>query len=259
MKVLTAIQFKPDFATSMAVVSSNYRKCENLINMAARLGSQFIVFPELCFTGYSFLNKDEASKVCEKQDGQTYRFMRGVALELQTYVSYGYIESDGNNLYNAASLIGPDGKLLTSYRKLNLFANDYLYATPGTISAPIVDTDFGRTSIVVCRDLRNKIPSNIPRTASKSVPLFNNEKLDLVAASVNWGKGGYPSTSWMDFVAENKSCTLIVANRWGEEQNGDFIQDFGQGGSIIIEPNWKCHTNGIEFNKDCVVSMNMEK
>lgn len=242
----------------MADVGNNYRQCEPLIHQAAQLGSQFVVFPELCFTGYSFLNRDEASRVCERQDGPTFRFMRGVALELKAYICWGYIESDDSGLYNSATLVSPEGKLLTSYRKVNLFSNDFLWATPGLYSAPIVETEFGATSIVVCRDLRNKIPQNIPRMASKSVPLFGTQKVDLVAASVNWGKGGYPANSWMDFVADNH-CTLIIANRWGKEEGSNhFKQDFGQGGSIIIEPNWKCHTGGLDFANNCVVTANTE-
>ncbi len=252
--ILSAVQFRPRLAASMAEVGNNYRRVESLIHQAAQLGSQFIAFPELCFTGYSFLNKDEASRVCEASDGPTFRFMRGVALELKAYVSWGYVETDGTHLYNSASLVGPDGKLLTSYRKVNLWGNDFLWATPGIASAPVVETDFGSTSIVVCRDLRNKIPQNIPRVAAKSIPLFSGQKLDLVAASVNWGKGGYPSTSWMDFATDEK-CTLIIANRWGEELGSHgFKGEFGQGGSIIIEPDWTCHTGGVEFSKDCVVT-----
>ena len=242
----------------MAEVGQNYRQCEPLIQHVARLGSQFVVFPELCFTGYSFLSKDEAARVCEKQDGPTFRFMRGVAQELQAYVSWGYVETDGTNLYNSATLVDPSGIVLTAYRKVNLWGNDFLWATPGLESAPVVETEFGHTSIVVCRDLRNKIPQNIPRVASKSVPLFGGQKLDLVAASVNWGKSGYPSTSWMDFAAD-QHCILVIANRWGAESGSHgYEQDFGHGGSIIIEPNWKCHTDGINFNSDCVVTANTE-
>src|SRR5271157_2708736 len=206
MSILSTVQFRPQLARSMAEVGNNYRQCESLIHQAGRLGSQFIVFPELCFTGYSFLNRDEAALVCEKPDGPTFRFMRGVALELKAYVSWGYVETDGTYLYNSATLVSPKGEVLTSYRKVNLFSSDFLWATSGISSAPVIETEFGATSIVVCRDLRNKIPMNIPRVSTKSVPLFGTQKIDLVAASVNWGKGGYTANSWMDFVADNH-CT----------------------------------------------------
>lgn len=257
--ILSAIQFRPKLATGMADVKDNFRRCESLIHQAYKFGSQFLVFPELFLTGYSFMNRDDASRVCERFDGPTYRTMKATALELKAYVSWGYVESDRDQLYNSATLIDPNGNILARYRKINLFSCDFLWATPGSVSAPVVTTEFGETSIVVCRDLRNKIPLNIPRTttAAKSVPLFPSQNIDLVAASVNWGKSGYPANSWMDFAADHK-CTLIVANRWGDEQNGSFKQDFGQGGSIIIEPSWQCHTDGVMFGSDCVVSARLE-
>ena len=255
--ILSSIQFYPRLAANMADVGNNYRQCEPLIHQAGQLGSQFIVFPELCFTGYSFLSRDEAARVCEKPDGPTFRFMRGVAISLQSYVSWGYVETDGKNLYNSATLVGPNGAVLTSYRKVNLFAQDFCWATPGISSAPVVDTEFGRTSIIVCRDLRDKIPSNIPRTASKSVPMWSGEKIDLVAASTNWGKGGFPPNTWMDFVADNH-CTLIVSDRWGKEEykgeHGEMETDFGHGKSCIITADWNIHKDGLIFNSDCVVT-----
>jgi predicted amidohydrolase len=183
--------------------------------------------------------------------------MQSAAMELKAYVSWGYIESDGARLYNSAILVGPDGKLLTSYRKVNLFSSDFLWAKPGDKSAPIIKTELGRMGIVVCRDLRDKIPKNIPRTASSDPALFDGQRVDIVAASTNWGKGGFPATTWMDFVADNK-CTLVATNRWGketnEEEHGEYVQDFGQGGAAIIEPDWTVHIDGLIFRQDCVVT-----
>ena len=122
----------------------------------------------------------------------------------------------------------------------------------------MVKTPFGQTSLVVCRDLRDKIPSNIPRPeriASGGPAMFDGQALDMVAACVNWGKGGFPPTSWMDFAADNR-CTLVIANRWGVERVEEigFEQDFGHGGSAIIQPDWTVHTGGLKFGEDCVVT-----
>ncbi len=256
MSILTAIQFRPRFATCLADVRDNFRQCANLINQAWDFGSELIVFPELCFTGYSFLNKDQAAEVCEKCDGPTFRAMAGVARELKSYVAWGYVElGDDENLYNSATLVDPSGIKISSYRKINLFGNDHLWAKPGIDAAPIVKTELGLMSVVVCRDLRNKIPKNIPRIAAKGTPLFDGERVEVVATCVNWGKSGFPSATWMDFAADNH-CTLVVANRWGEERNDDFSFDFGQGGSLIIDPHWNVYTDGLKFNSDCVVAAN---
>jgi predicted amidohydrolase len=256
MLIISAVQFRPMLAKGPADVRSNFIEIQPLIHEAWKTGSQLIVFPELCLTGYSFLDGEEAANVAERWDGPTFRNMRDAAVELEAYLAYGYLESDGSRLYNSATMIDPTGKVVCRYRKVNLWGNDFLWATPGSEIPPIVQTDFGTISTVICRDIRAKIPSNIPRVAS-SVPFFAEEKPQFIAACTNWGKGGFPSTTWMDF-ATNNQCTLILANRYGVESNGAFSNDFGHGGSLIIEPNWKVHTKGLKFGENCVVSAALE-
>lgn len=255
MVILSAAQFRPRFASCRADVTDNVRRAEPLMHEASRLGAQLLVFPELAFTGYSFLGPEDAFRIAEAIDGPTFRAMRGVASELQCYVAWGYVEVDGESLYNSCSMVGPDGELVTSYRKVNLWGNDFLWATPGREAAPLAVTDLGRTSVIVCRDLRDKIPDNLPsgRTAAKSQTFWRGKQVDVVAACTNWGKGGFPSTTWMDFAADH-ACNLVVANRWGDEENGAFRQDFGQGGSCIVQPDWKVHTSGMKWGQDCLVT-----
>lgn len=251
--IISTIQLCPRLATSEADVRDNMRKCEDLLHQAWKSGSELVVFPELCCTGYSFLSEEQAARVCEKSDGPTFRFMQSAAASLGAYVAWGYVESDGRQLYNSATVVGPNGHQVTKYRKVNLFSTDFLWAKPGVGSAPIVQTEIGLLSVIVCRDLRDKIPNNIPRVSSSGPSMFEGKKVNVVAACVNWGKGGFPSASWMDFASDNQ-CILAVANRWGKEEVGSFVQDFGQGGSVIIEPNWTVHTGGLEFKKDCVIT-----
>lgn len=261
--IIAAIQYCPRLAKCRADISDNFRRCESLINTASRCGAQLIVFPELCMTGYSFLSKAEVSEIAEPLDGPTFRAMRGVAQELKSYVAWGFPEfADDGNLYNSAAMVGPDGKYILGYRKINLFGNDYLWAKSGAAVSselpPIVKTELGNVSMVICRDIRDKYPINVPRIAAKKEPpMFEGRKVDIVVAPANWGKGGFPSNTWMNFAADNQ-CTLVVANRWGNEVNqseehGIFEQDFHQGGSAIITKDWNVNINGLKFSQDCIV------
>lgn len=255
MSIISAVQFKPRMAFCSADVSDNFKKCEDLIHQAWNLGSELVVFPELFLTGYSFLSAEEAILVSEPWDGRTFKTMRSVANSLKAYIAWGYVEIDGDRLYNSATIVAPNGVVVCRYRKNNLWGNDFLWASPGRERPHVVDTELGKISVIVCRDLRDKIPTNLPRQASEGKSFFSeSQSPDIVAACVNWGDGGFPSTKWMDFAADNK-CNLVIANRWGEENsNNGFKQDFGKGGSIIIEPDWTTHTSGLKFNNNCVVT-----
>ena len=246
MPILTAIQYKPRLATCPADVSDNFRRCGQLVAEAGNLGTQMIVFPELSFTGYSFLSWDEAAQVSERRDGPTFQRMASMAKVLKCYAVWGFVETDGEQLYNAASLANPEGELVLTNRKMNLWGNDYFWATPAEDLPGVVETDLGWVSVVICRDILDKIP----RSGSK---LFTNRKVDLVASPMNWSGGGFPATDWMDFIINN-SCALAVANRWGVEENRSFRHDFGQGGSAIIGKDGKPHIGGMKFGADSVVA-----
>jgi predicted amidohydrolase len=255
VNILSCVQFRPRLASCPADVSDNIRRSADLVHETARLGSQLIVFPELAFTGYSFLGRDEAARVSEAFDGPTFRAMRGVAVELKAYVAWGYVEVADGKLHNSCSMVGPDGALVSSYRKINLYSCDYLWATPGEESAPIVDTELGRTSVVICRDIRDKIPENIPRVA-KEKSLWRGKRVEIVAGMTNWGSGGgYPPVTFMNFAADNH-CTLAVADRWGDENvpGTEFVSKFGTGKTAIITSKWDVHTGGMVHGADCVVS-----
>jgi predicted amidohydrolase len=183
-----------------------------------------------------------------------------VASRLKAYVVWGFMESLDGRLFNSSSIAGPNGRVLTTHRKMNLWGNDFLWASPGRSFGPeILETEIGLLATVVCRDARDKIPTNVPRTAARATepPMFGGRCVDVVALPVNWGKGGFPAVPWMDLAAENR-CTVVVANRWGEERNGAFVQDFGQGGSAVVSPDWKVRTDGLKFGQDCVVTVAVE-
>lgn len=252
MNIISTIQYKPRLATCRADVSDNVRRAEFLLNAAFDAGSSIVALPELAFTGYTFLSKDQALSCAEPVDGPTYSRMARLANDFDCYIAYGYVESDGDKLHNSCNIIDPSGKIALSYRKINLWGNDFLWATPGKLPPVVLNTPLGKLSAVICRDIRVKVPSAINRVASAK-PFFTDSKPDILILCSNWGRGGFPPVPWMEY-SLNHQATLVVANRYGVEENGGFSNDFGSGGSIIIEPNWKVHTNGLQFNADCVIT-----
>lgn len=255
MKIISCVQFRPRLSHCQADVADNIRRTEPLLHSAHQVGSQLVVFPELAFTGYSFLDRERAAAVAEPMDGPTFRSMRSIASALRSYVAWGYVEAGDGKLHNSCSLVDPNGVLIASYRKINLYSCDYLWATPGLEPGPIVDTDLGRMSVVICRDIRDKIPENIPRVA-KEKSLWRGRRVDIVAGMTNWGSGGgYPPVTFMNFAADN-CCTLAVADRWGDEgvPGTEFVSHFGTGKTAIITPEWDVHTGGMVHGADCVVS-----
>ena len=246
MSILAAIQYKPRFATCPADVSDNFRHCEHLVSQAGALGAEVIVFPELAFTGYSFLSWEDAMAVAEHRDGPTFQRMASMAKILKCHVTWGFVEIDGELLHNSASIVNPSGELILTSRKMNLWGNDFMWATPADDLPGVVQTELGWMSTVICRDLTDKVPKS-------SRGIFSGRKVDLVTAPVNWSGNGFPATDWIEF-SQNNSCALIVANRWGIEENRSFRHDFGQGGSVVLGKDANPHIGGLKFGDNAVVA-----
>ena len=62
----------------------------------------------------------------------------------------GLLETDGEDRYNTAVLIDPDGKLIGKYRKHRL-GHESVRNTPGT-ETPVFNTPFGKIGIMICAD-----------------------------------------------------------------------------------------------------------
>lgn len=247
MKV-AAIQFAPTFGDKLM----NLRMMHKLGEQAALHGAKLIVFPELATTGYSFMNAAQAEPfadvaIIEDDPGNSFSTMGKLCVQFNCAVVWGFVERDPGTgkLYNSQAFLEKraDGWYFETYRKINPWGNDYLWAGRGNANPPVVHSEVvgKRVGLLICRDVRDKKNDDWNNFYSKG-------DADIVAFSTNWGDGGFPSVTWMDFV-EDHNVALIVSNRYGQET----CNNFGEGGTCVIEPSGKVHTDGLEWSQDCIV------
>lgn len=248
MKV-AAVQFAPVFKDKQA----NLASVVALATTAAEAGAKLIVLPELCTTGYSFMSYSDARPYAEEVEQYPNGWSRsnppGSLFAMQklvdTYgvgIAWGIASIGGvnrtNTLYNTQVFLYPGG--FKHYNKLNFYGNDYLWATPGTESPPIVTWNGKRIGLMVCADIRDK--------SDEIDDFYEKGDADIVAFSANFGSGAFPSKAWMKFVKRNQ-MTLVVSNRYGQEVNNDF----GFGGVCVIDPTLKVHCDGLRWKEPCIV------
>lgn len=264
-----AIQFAPEFKRPR----ENLLKAGRLVVEAAKNGAKLVVLPELMTTGYSFLSPEEAEPFAEvpsliKQEdplslarmGWSIGHMGLLASKLGVKIVWGFVEKDTgtNKIYNSQAFIEWDpadksvaGAYVATYRKINRWGNDFIWASSGESNPPVVRTVIDgqewKIGLLICRDVRDK-------KNDKWNSFYEPGDADVVAFSANWGDGGFPAVSWMDFVEENKA-TIIVSNRYGKET----CNNFGEGGTCVIETNGKVHCSGLKWNEDCIVYADIQK
>lgn len=112
------------------------RNLEHVEKMVAALSREdkidILMLSEMAFTGYVFPSKAEVAKVAEVAgQGKTFRWCQQQARRLHCMVTCGYVEQEGELLYNAMMVVSPDGELVCNPRKTFLYETDKSWATPG--------------------------------------------------------------------------------------------------------------------------------
>ncbi len=146
---VACIQMQPEVGSK----AHNVAHSVDLIGQAHARGARLIVLPELCNSGYVFESREEAFALSETlADGDTIRTWSALAARLGVTLVAGYAERDGDALYNAAAVIGPQG-VLGGYRKLHLWGDEHLYSNPATSACRFSHTPFGRVACAICYDI----------------------------------------------------------------------------------------------------------
>ncbi len=138
------IQTSPIFGE----ITQNFEQVENLLGNTK---ADLIVLPELFATGYTFISKEEAESMAENTDGETAKFLMGLAEKTGAVVVGGFIEKDGNQIFNS-SMIVSDNEVLGTYRKLHLYYKEKLWFSPGNKPLEIYEVKNTKVGIMICFD-----------------------------------------------------------------------------------------------------------
>ncbi|MGB3316664.1 MAG: carbon-nitrogen hydrolase family protein [Albidovulum sp.] len=120
------------------------------LQTAAAAGADLAVFPELFLPGYNF---DRVGALTEAKDGLWSARLGEMARDAGCGLVAGYAERQGEDLYNAALAIGPDGRMLANYRKIQLYGpREAALFRPGDRYA-IFDYQGRRAALLICYDV----------------------------------------------------------------------------------------------------------
>jgi predicted amidohydrolase len=141
----------------------NLGRAATLIAEAAGAGASLVVLPEL----FAVLGRNAAMRAAaEPLHGSTLAWAAEQAKGHGVHLVAGsFVEADGDDLFNTSCLVGPDGELVTAYRKVHLFdvgvdgaasrESDTFSAGPGPVVAALGEGDDApRLGLTVCYDVR---------------------------------------------------------------------------------------------------------
>lgn len=137
--------------------AANYRRAEPMIREAAAGGANIVCTTECFLDGYAIADKsiplDTYRALGEEiPDGPYFQKLSNLAAELHVYLIVGMLEADGDERFNTAAMIGPDGKLIGRYHKQRL-GHESVRNTAGKVSS-VFETRFGKSGVMICADRR---------------------------------------------------------------------------------------------------------
>ncbi|MEU2158245.1 carbon-nitrogen hydrolase family protein [Streptomyces sp. NPDC019396] len=179
---------------------------------AAAAGAGLLVSPEMFLTGYAI--GDGIHRLAEPADGASAQAVAAIARRHGIAVVYGYPERDGEQVYNAAQLIGPDGTPLANYRKTHLFGCfEQEWFTAGDQPVVQAELDGLRVGLLICYDV--EFPENVRAHA-----LAGTELLLVPTALMN--PFHFVAEKLLPVRAFESQMYIAYANRTGPEGEFDF-------------------------------------
>ncbi len=204
---------------------------------AARAGAKLVVFPECSLSGYCYRSKEEAWPVAEGVPGPATERLAAAARRLDVTAIVGLLERAGNQIYNAAAVITPQG-ILGTHRKVHLLCLGIdRYDAPGDTPFPVFATPHGRVGINICYDC------SFPESG-RVVKLKGGQ---VLAIPTNWPLASDTFQHTPKVRATENHIHVIAADRVGEERGFRFA-----GHSQIMDFMGKVHAEAGETEETIV-------
>ncbi len=128
------------------------KNIDKVLGALEQVDADLLVLPELAFTGYYFIDRDEAYELSEDvTSSPVIDGLTDLCNRKNCHIVSGFTEKYLNHCYNSAILVGPKG-LEHVYRKIHLFNTEKHIFTPGDIPLQVNRIGDIRIGMMVCFD-----------------------------------------------------------------------------------------------------------
>ena len=207
---------------TLGAVDANVDRIIEKLRETRGAGADLTVFPECAVTGYCFALEEAARPFAQSVPGPATAQIADACKELGGFAVFGMLELVGENIFNAAVLVGPNG-LIGSYRKVHLpFLGADMFTSYGDEPFAVHQAAELNVGMNICYD------SAFPES-SRCLSLLG---ADLIALPTNWPPGAECVAAYaINTRAMENGVYYMAINRVGTESGITFI-----GSSRIADP-----------------------
>jgi len=140
-------------APTPEALTVSLQRIDHYAKVAADSGSDLLLLPEASVTGYN-ISLDAAKHMAERRDGEAFNKIAAIARRNHIAIVYGYIEQDGDVLYNSTQFIDEAGESIGHYRKTHLWGDlDRQLFQQGETFEPLVNYKNWKIGLLICYDV----------------------------------------------------------------------------------------------------------
>ena len=152
MQNLTIALWQAPYAENTAQALT---RLERAAAQAKADGAELLLCPEMSLTGYA-IGAQQVKALAQSANGPMAQAVATIAQRHHIAIVYGYPEQhpNGQQPFNAAQAIGPDGQAIGHYRKTHLFGDmDRQQFTAGDAASQVFEYRGWQLGLLICYDV----------------------------------------------------------------------------------------------------------
>ena len=197
----------------LAPITSDIAHNRDLVKRATRTaaaaGAQWVVTPELCISGYLFMEEIGTDWILPQPDPWTQSYCNLVKeLGLTVFLSHPERDPATDKMYNTIFVINRCGEIVGKHRKVKALRGAEGWSTAGSEIDPI-SCDGVNVGVLICADsYKNEVAQ-----------VLKDKGAELFVSPVAWGPGQCaPDGEWEQRTVDN-GVPIMVCNRSGVERD----------------------------------------
>ena len=205
--------------------------CQRIAEAAAA-DADVVLLPEAL--DYGWMNESAR----DKTEGMNTAPLREAARRHSVYVCAGLIEKCGEALYSTAVLIGPDGEILLTHRKINELEIAHSLYCCGTDPQAPIDTPFGRIGLHICADAFAENQWISRKIATQGADIILSPCAWAVPPDFDPGTTTYGAIWRENYtpVTKEHACWIAGCSNIGAIESGPWTGHRCIGNSMVVNP-----------------------
>lgn len=219
-------------------IEKNARMVEKNIKVAAGHGASLILFSECCLTGFFIESRQEAESLSLSSDNKYFKRFASLCDKFDVYVIVGFIENEGERLYNSAVLLGPHGFKAVQHKIHTSFIGVDRFVEKGDLPFAVYELPFGKMGFYISYD------HNFPESAR----VLALDGAELICVATNWSEISKPIAIALSKVRAFENDVFVAcADRVGFERGNRYV-----GLTHIVDNLGNCVSQAGEFDEDII-------